>query len=129
MSKESPKTIEDFFSRVIIDPSVSNPQGALNLAMEVTDLLATVARFGGDTVSDEQAKARYNGACKGCPYAEMVYYTPYVQFERCQLCLCPLETKCKTLKNISVKKLFKMVTTSCPHPDGNKWQPIDQQFQ
>lgn len=85
----------------------------------VIDRLGDVIRAGGELVSSEQYESRIN-ICQGCPYKGQVKPLPLVSAEGCTICGCPLRTKAKTRTHFSKEKL-KIIETTCPHPEGNKW--------
>ena len=106
---------------------------------------------GGKLVGDAQAKAR-KAVCATCPKAGKVkvpvgMFT--IEADGCTECGCPFATKphidiimrdasteenapltagelIKTATGLADKRPEKVI---CPHPDGNKWQPIDNIFQ
>lgn len=87
--------------------------------------IAKVVRNGGKLVGLEQAKAR-RAICNGCPNKGKTELLPLIQVDYCRLCKCPLKTKTKTLTTVSLTGVEKKEI--CPHPDGNKWVLVDNQF-
>lgn len=109
---------------------------------------AEIIKKGGTLVSEEQAEARLN-ECSTCPHAGVVEPVPGLEMEGCTICTCPFATKAHMFdifrskdheehltfeevaeiiaKGMTGQKLEKQIIT-CPHPDGNKWASIDNQF-
>lgn len=90
----------------------------------VLDFIGFTIRAGGHIAPDEQYRKRYE-TCKMCKYKGEVQPLPLIKTEGCTICKCPFRTKLKTVTHI---KNGQRVTTSCPHPDGNKWDIIDNEF-
>ena len=108
---------------------------------------------GGIQVSDEQMQERLN-VCSGCPFNGMVEPDPLIgEMPGCTApgCQCPFSTKAKMLKYwrkkgkenesltamelIEVRMLkniipdrYELVTIKCVHPEGNKWESVDEKY-
>lgn len=64
---------------------------------------AAATASGNDVLVDEKVYLKRLVACRNCPKLEN---------GTCSVCTCPIHEKCK------------LVTESCPHPDGDKWKGI-----
>ena len=117
-------------------------------------VLKTIANFvkeNGELVSKENKKARLEEACNGCEFKGIVQPEPYIKGQGCKKCGCPFATKAamksmerlldgipyskitpKEVAQVKAKLLAGQPTRTeiiiCPHPDGNKWAPIDSKF-
>ena len=98
-------------------------------------------------VSKDQAMARIE-VCMRCDHAKKVQPLPGMYLNGCGICGCPFATKpyfhsvqraLDRLGNpLTLDELVKMKIRgvedteteiiTCPHPDGNKWGPIDETF-
>jgi len=77
---------------------------------------------GGPHVSEKQYQERLS-KCEGCEYSGTVYPlgTKEISESGCTVCGCPFVTKAKMLK-IGASPI------KCPHPEGNKWETVDQKY-
>lgn len=84
-----------------------------------------IKNFGKLTIEDH-AKARIN-KCKTledgkpCRYHGEVNPVPSLKLEGCTKCGCPFATKPFMLTFMGLK-------VECPHPEGNQWAEIDEDF-
>lgn len=100
-----------------------------NLKEYTIDFFGDLIRCGGETVSEEQHQERLK-ICKGCDKAGKVNPLPLIWIEGCTECGCPFRTKLKTKTHCELKNgVIQKVTTTCPHPKGNKWAEVDQKFE
>lgn len=81
---------------------------------------------GGKLVAEEHKEARL-AICQGCTLLGQVEPLPGLVVEGCTACGCPSATKPFMLNYFSPTQ-GHMVTVECAHPDGSKWEEIDQQF-
>ena len=83
-------------------------------------------RAGGQTTTDNHAQARI-AVCEVCQHYGQVQPIPGLVMPGCLICGCPSLTKAHMKTYFSISKLGLRVS-ECPHPDGNKWQAVDQIF-
>lgn len=76
--------------------------------------------------STEQMEAR-RSVCESCDEFVDLSPLPFLTVKGCGICKCPIATKGRTLKYFSFTK-GRIVKTECPHPEGNKWESVDNQF-
>ena len=84
---------------------------------------------GGSLVSQENYEARLE-VCRSCPhFGDVKIELPLKTLTApgCTLCGCPSSTKPRA-KNYFHPKRLKMVKIICPDKEGNKWEPVDQNF-
>lgn len=99
----------------------------------------------GIPAAKEQAEERMK-ICQGCEFRGLVEPLPTLKMEGCTKCGCPLATKTKMRKikrelnaknenltpqeitRLKMGKAYKMEDIKCPHPDGNKWETIDNKY-
>ncbi len=101
---------------------------------------------GGIQVSPEHEEARKK-ICDTCEYNGKVIPANYLpKVEGCEVCQCPFALKRRQLKYYRIKgeenrpltkkeiaeillykgtDRTKLITITCPHPDGNKWTETD----
>ena len=84
----------------------------------VVDKIQKMVELGATLVDDQVFEKRVK-ICEACPFYGLVLLESF-QVKGCQKCGCPTETKAKTETFYSLLKL-KVVKTTCPHPDGDKW--------
>lgn len=92
----------------------------------VANTLFETIKKGGKLVPVQQAEARIE-VCRGCSLSGMVEPLPGLVVEGCTECGCPFATKPYMFNYLSPSQ-GKIVLIECPHPEGNKWEVIDQQF-
>lgn len=95
----------------------------MSLKKYVLDSIGIALNCGGGHVDQEQFVARLN-KCSGCKFAGTVNPLPLLYANGCTICGCPFATKPATYKHCSLDSGKKVLTT-CPHPDGNKWEEVD----
>jgi hypothetical protein len=88
----------------------------------IEDSFVNFVKQGGNLLTREHYEARRE-VCRGCEYEGQVEPLPDLFMEGCTECGCPFKTKAyfDTWK-VSGKKI------KCPHPDGNKWENVDNNF-
>ena len=107
-------------------------------------------KVGGKSVTPKQAEARKE-ICRKCPRFGIVQPVPGLKMEGCKICGCPSITKphMKTIMRaigkqndpLSISEMLELKTKGllknhkkteqiikCPHPDGNKWELVDNNF-
>lgn len=104
------------------------------LREHTVNYIGNIVTAGQELVSPEHEKARRD-ICKGCDLLEMVTLPPVpwigpIQVPGCGGCKCPIKTKPKAVKyrNFKDGKPLEIKTNICPHPDGNKWEDVDNKY-
>lgn len=85
----------------------------------VKDTILEVIQQGGSLVDNETYEKR-KAICKGCDKFGKVFPLPFIEFDGCTICKCPIDTKGKTKTYYSLEQ-GRIIQATCPHEDGNKW--------
>lgn len=86
-------------------------------------------KLGGKPVTEEHYQERLK-VCRRCQYwGSVLIELPIkgIKLPGCKICGCPMATKPRWLTYWSLLE-FKFKEATCPHPDGNKWREVDNDF-
>ena len=84
----------------------------------VESTILKIVQLGG-TLTDDATFEKREQVCRQCPNFGKVYILG-IELEGCTICGCPLETKGRTNSFFSLTR-GRVIDTTCPHPDGDKW--------
>jgi len=91
----------------------------------VEEIINKGLQFGGEQVIKEHYNERV-AICQKCPKGGVVSILGH-NMEGCTICKCPFATKPRWKKYFSFIQL-KIIPATCPHPEGNKWEVVDDIF-
>ena len=94
------------------------------------DAIGFLTDFIKENVGSLVKKEHYNARkkiCNACEMQVMVEPVPMLILPGCGICKCPTLTKPRCLTHYS-QEAGEVIKTVCPHPDGNKWEEVDEQF-
>lgn len=84
----------------------------------VESTILKIVQLGG-TLADDATFEKRKDVCSTCPHFGKVYVLG-IELQGCTICGCPLETKGRTNSFFSLTR-GRVIDTTCPHPDGDKW--------